>query len=106
MTHRSGRNEFHNKVGSREKRKLKAEREAPFGAMYGMGLFGAVGWVVAVPTIIGIFVGVWIDLTWPGPRSWVLMLMLLGLASGCGSAWCWLTRQRNKIVRERDDDES
>ncbi|MBI9081128.1 MAG: AtpZ/AtpI family protein [Pseudodesulfovibrio sp.] len=104
MTKHGRRNEFHKQVESREKRKLKARREPPFGAMDGMGLFGVVGWAVAVPTIVGIFLGVWIDLTWPGPRSWALMLMVLGLATGCASAWCWLTRQRNRIVRERDDE--
>ncbi|MGL1861420.1 MAG: AtpZ/AtpI family protein [Pseudodesulfovibrio sp.] len=99
------KNEFHKQVESKEKRKLKADREDPFGTLYGLGLFGAVGWVVSIPAIIGVFIGAWIDLTWPGPRSWALMLMVLGLMSGCGSAWYWLTHQRTKILKEREDDD-
>jgi len=46
-----------------------------------------IGWTVAVPTIIGIAVGTWIDRTWPGRYSWTWMLLAGGLALGCRNAW-------------------
>ena len=65
-------------------------------------MFGVVGWAVAIPTVLGIFLGVWIDLKWPGPYSWTLMLLLVGLILGCLNAWFWVNRQRTMINRERE----
>ena len=77
------RRKFPDEVGTKEKRRLKAGREPEIGAWYGLGLFGVVGWAVAIPTLLGILLGVWIDLTWPSPRSWTLMLLVGGLGLGC-----------------------
>ncbi|UZP68807.1 AtpZ/AtpI family protein [Desulfovibrio mangrovi] len=97
--------DFPSHVAARERRKLKAGRTKPLGAWYGLGMFGAVGWFVVVPTLIGIFTGVWIDLKWPGPYSWTLMLMVLGLGAGCLGAGVWLNQQRQKVLRERENDD-
>lgn len=95
---------FPDEVGSKEQRKLKAQREPEIGAWYGLGMFGVVGWAVALPTLAGVLLGVWIDLNWPGPRSWTLMLMVGGLGAGCANAWFWLNRQRKTIIEERERD--
>ncbi|WP_243545122.1 AtpZ/AtpI family protein [Pseudodesulfovibrio tunisiensis] len=97
---------FPDHVGERERRSLKAKKAPDIGAWYGMTMFGVVGWAVAVPTLMGVFVGVWIDLTWPGPRSWTLMLLVLGIGLGCANAWFWLNRQRKSILEERDRDDT
>lgn len=94
--------QYPDEIGSRERRRLRAEREPEIGAWYGLGLFGVVGWSVAIPTLLGILLGVWIDLTWTSPRSWTLMLMVGGLGIGCLNAWLWLGRQRRKILEERE----
>lgn len=96
------RKPFPKEVGTKEQRKLKAGRETKVGAWYGLGMFGAVGWLVALPTLLGILLGVWIDLKWPSRFSWTLMLLAGGLGFGCLSAWLWLTRQRKKILEERE----
>ncbi|MEZ4583866.1 MAG: AtpZ/AtpI family protein [Caldilineaceae bacterium] len=59
---------------------------------FGLGMFGLVGWSVAVPTLAFAALGIWIDRTWPSRYSWTLMLLLLGVGLGCASAWYWLTR--------------
>ena len=46
---------------------------------FGLGVFGVVGWSVAIPTLVGIALGVWIDRTWPSQYSWTLMLLFLGV---------------------------
>ena len=69
---------------------------------FGLGMFGVVGWAVAIPTVLGIFLGVWIDLKWPGPYSWTLMLLLIGLILGCLNAWFWVEPPAHMINRERD----
>lgn len=96
------RKEFPDEVGTKEQRRLKAQRDARVGAWYGLGLFGVVGWSVAVPTLAGILLGVWIDLNWPSRRSWTIMLLVAGLGAGCFTAWIWLSRQRKKIIEERE----
>jgi ATP synthase protein I len=51
---------------------------------------------VAIPTLIGTFVGLWLDKTWPGRPSWTLTLLLTGVAIGCWNAWYWIKRESRK----------
>ena len=67
-------------VGHKEARKLKARRERDRSVWFGLGMFGLVGWSVAIPTLIAVALGVWIDTTWSGPYSWTLMLLFVGVA--------------------------
>jgi ATP synthase protein I len=68
----------------------KRHRASPW---YGLGMFGLVGWSVAVPILAGIALGVWIDGTWPGEVSWTLTLLLAGAALGAANAWYWVQRE-------------
>ncbi len=70
---------------------------------YGLGMFGTVGWSVAVPTVTAAFVGVWIDYHWPSKYSWTLMLLLIGLIIGCWNAWYWVRKEGDTITREREE---
>jgi ATP synthase protein I len=80
-------------VAGKEARKLRARREKERSIMFGLGMFGLVGWSVAIPTLIGIAVGIWIDRTYPGPYSWTLMFLVIGVALGCLNAWYWVKRE-------------
>jgi ATP synthase protein I len=80
-------------VGRKESRKLKARREKGRSLWFGMGMFGLVGWSVAIPTLAGIALGVWVDSRWPGPYSWTLMLLVIGVGLGCLNAWYWIKRE-------------
>jgi ATP synthase protein I len=80
-------------VGSKAERRLRARRARP-SVWFGLGLFGIIGWSVAVPTVLGILLGVWMD-KYAGDRiSWTLTLMLLGVIFGCVTAWRWIQRER------------
>lgn len=85
--------EFETAVGSREKRILKARRGEDRGAIFWVGMFGLVGWSVAIPTFVGICAGRCIDDRWPSHVSWTLSLMFLGLVLGCLTAWHWVRRE-------------
>ena len=61
-------------VRIKEKRKLRSKHKEMKHIWFGLGMFGMVGWAVAIPTLLGIFLGVWIDLSRPGRFSWTLML--------------------------------
>ncbi len=81
------------KVGEKEKRKLKARNEKERDAWFWLGMFGLVGWSVAIPTLGGIALGVWIDKRWPSPYSWTLMFLFIGVVLGCLNAWYWVQRE-------------
>lgn len=81
------------------RRKLRARRQARHPAWFGLGMFGLVGWSVAVPSLAGVALGLWLDERWPGRVSWTLTLLLVGVALGCMNAWYW-------VHQERDDHET
>jgi ATP synthase protein I len=62
-------------------------------AWYGLGMFGLVGWSVAVPVVAGVALGIWIDRRWPGEVSWTLTLLLAGAVLGAANAWYWVQRE-------------
>jgi len=103
----SGRDErLADQIGRKEERKLWSRRRGKDNVWFGLGMFGLVGWSVAIPTLIGIAVGIWIDQTWPSRFSWTLMLLAIGAAVGCLNAWAWVSRERRLILRKRPEKES
>ncbi len=87
---------FSQEIGKKEQRKIKAREEKDRGIMFGFGMFGLVGWAVAIPTLIGIALGVWIDKTWPSSYSWTLMGLFIGVVLGCLNAWYWVKRESRR----------
>lgn len=81
------------KIETKEARKIKSRRARNQSFWFGLGMFGMVGWSVAIPTLIGISLGIWIDAKWPSRFSWTLMLLVLGVALGCLNAWFWVKRE-------------
>ena len=53
-------------------------------------MFGIVGWSVAIPTIVAVALGVWLDSKLESGVSWTLMLLAAGIAIGCLNAWYWV----------------
>ena len=94
-------------VGAKAQRHLRARDKARGSVWFGLGAFGLVGWSIAVPTLAGIALGLWIDFTWPGRFSWTLALMLAGVTVGAFNAWYWISQEQNAMEREkgRDDGE-
>jgi len=73
-------------VGAEQDRMLRARRRTN-GDWSSIAILGVVGWSVAIPTLAGIAIGLWIDHHWPSRFSWTLMLLIGGLVFGCVSAW-------------------
>ena len=53
----------------------------------GLGLVGAVGWMVSVPAVLGALLGRWLDARFATGIYWTLSLLTAGLILGCASAW-------------------
>jgi ATP synthase protein I len=94
--------EFADRIARRQARKLRAQREGDRGPWFGLGMFGLVGWSVAIPSVLGALLGVWLDQTFSGPRSWTLMMLILGVACGCAIAWFWVRREGEAARRPED----
>jgi len=96
---------FVGQIALKAARKLEARRPQP-GALSGLGMFGMVGWSVAVPTAGGALLGAWLDRHHPKGSSWTLALLVAGLVIGCAIAWHWVSSQNATVAAPpRDDDE-
>ena len=89
-------------VGAKAARKLRAQRNTTPGIWSGLGLMGVVGWSVVVPTLMGAALGLWLDRSYPGGRSWTLALLMAGLTLGCLNAWHWVS-QEDQAMREEQE---
>ena len=90
-------------VGLKAARKLKARRNPTQGVWFGLGMMGLIGWSVAVPTLLGAALGLWLDRHHAGERSWTLALLVAGLVIGCLNAWHWVAKE-DREMRDSDDD--
>jgi len=88
-------------VGKKADRKRQAREETHRTIWFGLGMFGLVGWAVALPTLVGVAVGIWIDRTYHPRFSWTLMLLVIGVLAGCVNAWFWLSKERGSIEQGR-----
>lgn len=89
----SGKDRLSGEIGRDAERKLRARRERRRAAWFGLGMFGLVGWSVAIPTLLGIALGLWLDSRWPGQASWTLTFLIIGVAVGCLNAWYWVKQE-------------
>lgn len=74
----------------------KAHHEQHDSLFFGLGMFGTVGWSIAIPTLLGTLLGRWLDSLHHGSISWTLTCLLAGMALGCLVAWHWLNVEGGK----------
>lgn len=79
---------------SRRAERMKAARDNPGPSpLRGIGTFGMIGWSIAVPTVGGALLGLWLDRVAPQEFSWTLALILGGVAMGAMIAWAWVNKE-------------
>jgi ATP synthase protein I len=83
-------------VGRKEERKQQARQERSRTIWFGLGMFGLVGWSVAIPTLAGVALGAWLDKLVKGSISWTLTGLFVGVVLGCWNAWYWVKRAHNQ----------
>lgn len=94
---------FIRQVGVKETRKLKAQAKVTQTVWSGLGMMGLVGWSVAVPTLLGAMLGIWLDKRYPGIHSWTLTLLIIGLIVGCLNAWHWVAKEDQAMRDELEE---
>lgn len=82
-------------VRRKAERRRWAQAQERHHVWFGFGMFGLIGWSVAIPMILGIALGIWLDAHWPvGKISWTISLLFVGIILGCINAWRWVSRER------------
>ncbi len=94
---------FGDTVGRKAIRRLRARHRRDSG-WYWLGMLGVIGWSVAVPTVIGVLLGLWLDREAPTGFSWVLSLLVVGLALGIFNAWYWVRQESEEPPFEADEE--
>jgi len=79
-------------IGRKAVRRLEARRrrDSPW---FWLGMLGLIGWSVAIPTLLGVALGLWLDDVAHSGFSWVLSMLVVGLAVGLLNAWYWVRRE-------------
>jgi ATP synthase protein I len=90
-------------IAAKVARKQRAQRNAPQGVWFGLGMMGLIGWSVAIPALGGTALGIWLDSHHPGSHSWTLTLLIVGLAIGCFNAWHWVDKEDKEMREEQKD---
>lgn len=90
-------------IGRRAERLKKTRENAGLSPLRGLGVFGMIGWSIAVPTVGGAFLGLWLDRTIPQDFPWVLALILGGVTLGGFIAWAWIGRESREEEDNHDE---
>ena len=78
----------------RHARQMKSRRDHPGPSpLRGIGTFGMIGWSIAVPTVGGAFMGIWLDSKVPQGFSWTVALILGGVVLGAFIAAAWINKE-------------
>lgn len=86
---KSSQKKLLNEVERDVNKKIKSKREGK-EVMFGLGLFGIVGWSIAVPTLLAIALGLYLDKKFESSFSWTLTLIFVGVIVGAFNTWRWL----------------
>jgi ATP synthase protein I len=80
-------------VKRRRERRAFWRREGERSIGQNLALIGALGWTIVTPTLLGVFVGRWLDRHIGSGVFWTLSLLVVGLALGCMLAWNRMRRE-------------
>ncbi|MDX9801811.1 MAG: AtpZ/AtpI family protein [Spirochaetia bacterium] len=95
---------FSNDISAAENRRLAERRNKNKQLWFGLGMMGIIGWSVAVPTIAGLAIGIWMDGFMSTKISWTLTGLAGGVAAGCMSAWYWIVNEQKNSEDDNDSE--
>ena len=77
----------------KSQRRERARRRGNDNVWSWMGMFGLVGWTVAVPTLLGLALGVFVDNRVESSVSFAITFLVVGVAIGAAMAWYWIRQE-------------
>ncbi len=78
---------FVKQVRRRREQHDKHVRDGDSSFWQSVGMMGTIGWSVAVPTVLGVLLGRWLDGRLDSAHVFMVFFMLVGLVTGCVTAW-------------------
>jgi ATP synthase protein I len=79
--------ELERSVRERRARSDRWKREGERSLAQNLAMIGSLGWLIVLPTLLGIFFGRWLDERLATGIFWTGALLVCGLALGCKMAW-------------------
>jgi len=79
-----------------EQTRLRRAREEEYRKQGGHSIasrlvqIGVLGWIIVTPTLLGIFIGRWLDRLFETGIFWTGPLLIAGVCLGGWSAWKWM----------------
>jgi len=77
-------------VRRRIDRRERAQREGEPSLARQFARIGVLGWLIVIPTLVGIAGGRWLDRVFDSGLMFSGALLLAGLGLGCWSGWRWM----------------
>ncbi|WP_031404802.1 AtpZ/AtpI family protein [Thiomonas sp. FB-Cd] len=74
----------------RSERHRRGQDQGEASVAHLLAQIGVLGWIIVVPTLLGLFAGRWLDRIVGSGLFFTAPLLMLGLALGCWSAWKWM----------------
>ena len=90
-------------ISRKAERKLRARQTRHDSMWYGMGMMGMVGWSVAIPTVLGVAIGLWLEKQVEVSFSWTLTMLITGVVVGCLNAWYWISKEGRHITSRNNE---
>ena len=89
--------DFCRRVETQLRRARGSAADGSKAAWFGLGTVGVVGYTVALPTLLGIALGLVLDVHFREAFSWTLCGLALGVIVGASQAVAWLAREHGAI---------
>ena len=80
-------NELHESVKRAERYVKIAQKEGERSVGQNLALIGSLGWLVMVPTLVGIFIGRWLDGRADSGIFWTGGCIIIGVSLGSMLVW-------------------
>jgi ATP synthase protein I len=77
----------------RDRQRLWRAKGEP-SVMRFVGQIGVLGWIIVTPTLIGVFLGRWLDHRFDSGVFWSAALLFVGVTIGFWSAWHWMHSEK------------
>ncbi len=77
---------------ARSARRMREARNHGQRLWIGLGLVGALGWMVILPMVGGLYLGRYLDQAFQTRPSFTLSFLLIGLGTGAYSVWRFFLR--------------
>lgn len=92
-------------IRRRAARLEKMRKQKSYSPLQGFGAFGVIGWSVALPTVGGALLGMWLNKVAPQTFSWTITLILGGLVLGIIFSASWVAEQNQAALAYEEQDE-